>query len=661
MRAAPAPSYAARVGALVRSRWFPLLLVVASAVLSAVVQRWAYPHYSWNRDELTYLWHVDVLRTGSLSAPDGGFPDLFRPWLTAALDGRLFSQYSLGWPVPLLVGDLLGSPGIALWAATALAVLGTRALAIKLYRDRLVAGLAALAMLGAPIVAIHSGMYLNYLFTLGLGLFFTTSLLSGLRLRSGPRVALAGALLGWIFLTRPYDAAIWAAVVGLYVIVTDVVPSGRSRLVAHLRLLVWFVPAFLPLLAVQLWVNHRLTGSALEFPMTAKDPLDTFGLGTRRLMPAFPEADYTLGLAVSSTARNVFWMPFFLLGAHIGGIVAATALWFRRRDERTWFLVAIGLAFPLAYLFFWGSHVSSMIARLNGPIYLIPAYVPLSILLAHQALALRRARPRAATALVVLLALITVVITGNRLWLNRQLSQAHVPWAESVEDLVEPSIVVVSPAEYLLYLNPFGINPPDLDTDVLYVTDTGASLIDLMAQHPERPVYLQQASLPEADLIPSETPHTPEVTLTPVEVLRGEALSIHVRTTAGDEPVVVAYLELDGRTLHRTLSTDARPGDVLETTWTLVPGATDTADVVGLDPSVGEVRAGVGRGASEGAARTTPLLHHRYWLRSSADGVELLLPGRPFRMDDDGTIDDPIWLEALRLDDLSVEVAATSR
>ena len=66
-------------------------------------------------------------------------------------------------------------------------------------------------MTASPILAVQGGTYLGYLFTTGLGLFFVTALLSGSRLERPGRLVVAGGLLGLIFLTRPFDAVLWAA------------------------------------------------------------------------------------------------------------------------------------------------------------------------------------------------------------------------------------------------------------------------------------------------------------------------------------------------------------------------------------------------------------------------------------------------------------------
>ena len=130
-------------------------------------------------------------------------------------------------------------------------------------------------------------------------------------------------------------------------------------------------------------MNLRLTGSPTEFPITVADPLDRFGFGMRRLMPKFDDFEYGPRLASISTGRNAFWLPFFLIGAHLGVVVAAVGAWQRRREaSRPRSSSPSGAAFPIAYFMFFGTNISSLTARLSGPIYYVPAYAALCGLIA---------------------------------------------------------------------------------------------------------------------------------------------------------------------------------------------------------------------------------------------------------------------------------------
>jgi hypothetical protein len=205
-----------------RHHWPAAVLAVVAALVALWARHHLFPAYSWNRDEPVYLWHVDLLRSGHLTATDGGYPSLFRPWLSARGDGVLFTQYTLGWPLVLLAAAVAtGTAGNALLLGAALAVIGTYAITFELRRDQALATTASALMVASPILAIQGGVYLSYLFTLGLGLLFGAALLSGVRRQRPWRLAGAGLLLGWIFMTRPYDAVLWGLAFGGYLLVIE--------------------------------------------------------------------------------------------------------------------------------------------------------------------------------------------------------------------------------------------------------------------------------------------------------------------------------------------------------------------------------------------------------------------------------------------------------
>ena len=631
------------------------MLAAAAFGISLWVQRAIYPGLSWNRDEPVYLWHVEVLRNGQLTTPDGGRPTLFLPWLSAAREGELFSQYTLGWPLVLLAGALLGSTDLAIAAGTALTVFGSWALAHELLQDRLLASLTALLMLCSPLVLVQSGTHLNYLFTLGLGLLFSTALISGVRLARPWRLVAAGSLLGWIALTRPFDAVVWGGLTVLYLAIVH-----RGRWTEHLRRSPWLAIGLLPLIALILGLNLRLTGRLTEFPITVADPLDKFGFGDRRLMPRFGIVPYGKRMALSSLGRNSWWLPFFLVGAHVGAILAAVGAWTNRRRRSTLFLVGLGVAFPISYFPFFGTHISSLTARLSGPIYYIPAYFSLSALMALALVHLARRWPRGTTAVVVLLAVITVPIAANRLLVNQELSRANLPWAESVERLDAPSIVAVSPTPYLLFLNPYAINGHDLEDEVIYAADAGPELLDLVADNPDRQAYLQRSSLEARLLAPSEDPQLPDITQTPLEVLESPSIRLTASVSAPeDQPVKATWLEVEGGRTSRLRTSDR---SAYEATWDLVPfGQHTTESAFQIPRGLRTVHVVTGWGDTVAKARTSPAVRRTYYVRSTYDGLQILHPGivALFEHPRHGTVDERSWIELLDTSYLEVDVAPT--
>jgi len=643
------PTALLRLRSMARNHWPVLVLAALAALVALWARHTIFPALSWNRDEPVYLWHVEVLRAGQLTATDGGHPSLFHPWLSARGDGVLFTQYTLGWPLVLLALSIVtGSAGNALLLGAALAVLGTYALALEVTRDRGLATVAAALMVASPLLALQGGVYLSYLFTLGLGLLFGVGLLRGIRTHSRSLLLGAGALLGWIFLTRPYDAVLWGGAFAAYALVTH-----RERWSSLVRPVLTCGLTALPLVGVALLYNRHVTGGLLQFPITAADPLDSFGFGPKRLMPTFEIIDYDLAKAATGTAKNVFFLPWFLVGSYVGVGTAAVGLWLRRRDPSTLLLLFIGLVFPVGYVVFWGNWLSSLAARISGPIYFVPLFAPICVLIATTIVALWRTRRPTGVALLAALAVATLPFGISRFTVNHDISLRQEPWRTSVANLDGRSIVFVADtAPYLLYLNPFSSNGPHLDDDVLYAADSDPAMLDLIAEQPDRRPYVQQGSVSAPEIGPREDPYDLAVSLVPVTVERGRQLSITV-TPALSEPAawLVVTLEADGVRIERDERIERDDDDG-------AGGATSFAVPVADLATRGHLTITLGQGRDAEDARAHPVVRHELEYRIADGQIEVLLPSAAYRITlVDGEL---LWRRAPSLPELSLDVAASA-
>lgn len=642
-RPSPAPLRA------LAEHWVAIALAVAAALLALWARHALFPAYSWNRDEPVYLWHVDVLRAGHLRVPDGGHPDLFRPWLSAEKDGALFTQYTLGWPLVLLAAAVVtGSAGNALLLGAALAVLGTYAIGLELLRDRRIATVGAALMVASPILPIQGGAYLSYLFTLGLGLLFGALFLSGLRLGGLWRPVVAGLLLGWIFMTRPYDAVLWGAAFGAYALFRE-----RSRITTVLRVGALCAVSSLPLVIATLAYNRHVTGGWLAFPITTADPMDTFGFGPKRLMPTFEVVDYTLGKALKGTAKNFFFLPWFLVGSYVGVATALLGLWQRRREPSTLALLMLCAVFPVGYFVFWGTWLSSLASRISGPIYLVPLYAPICLLAASVVVRWWAHRRVLAGALLVALAIGTAPAAVSRFDVNRDISVQQLPWQTSVAAIEGRAIVFVADtAPYLLYLNPFSANSADLDGRILYAADQSPGMLDLIAEHPDRTAYLQQGTVAAPETGPREDPYDLDVSIVPVEVRSGRSLTL---TTTVEAPPGAAFVHLDVTTgaasYHQTAPVD-RAAPTMTIPLTVAPPGTE-ADLATAPR--GTVSVTVGWGDTAAAAARDQKVRERIVYRVEAGTLEVLLPSAKLRNElVDKTL---VWRRSIALDELHVDIA----
>lgn len=637
---------------LVRTYWPLAVLGAAAVAISLLSHHLLYPALSWNRDEPVYLWHMETLRAGRFTTPDGGFPEFFHPWLSAARDGELFSHFTLGWPLALLLGDVLfGTPAAALPLGTLLTVLGTYALARELTREHGLSLLAAAIMTASPVLLAQGGVYLSYLFTAGLGLLFAAALLSGVRRGRPLLIVVAGALVGWIFLTRPYDAVLWGVGATAYL-----VWSRRRRLPTLLPVAGWLAVGATPFVLASLAYNAAVVGGPLSFPNTASDPLDTFGFGDRRIMPGFGRHEFGLVEALRGSGKNAKAFPIFLFGGILGALVAAVGIWKVRRDRRLLPLLTLSAVFPLGYLAFWGVHVSSLTARLSAPIYYIPLYATVSILMAIAVRAIWRRQRLVAVALVALLAVATVPDAFRELRVNRRISDTQQPLEDAAPPDGRALVFVEDSGRYLMFTNPFVANDPDLDGRVLYAVDRGPENLDLIRAMPDRTPWSQRLSAASDNLLPRRRPRTMEVSYERLRVLRGGgvSLAVRVRNTVG-RSTVVAGVSVGDRAVWRTVDTSSRLGDTYEATFTVGPD--EAADLV-LPEGRDTVAVTAGIGWDLGMARKMPQAQVRYDYRLADGELEVLDPGEPLRAEK--SRNRRRFVPAERVPELDVEATAVA-
>lgn len=596
-----------------------VLLSLAAVAVSIASLELIHPALSWNRDEPVYLWHVGVLESGRLTAPVGNPVDAFRPWLSGVDAGAYFSQYTLGWPLVLLgSATLLGTPAGAVVLGTVLAVVGAVLVSKELTGRDDLAIAVGICFLATPAVVLQAGVHLGYLFTVGLGNIALALGWSGLRAGSRLRLLASGLLLGWILLTRPFDAVVWGGVL---------VFGGVVRHRADVLRRIWpVVVGGLPFVALTFAYNLRITGELLTFPIVRTDPLDSFGFGDRRLMPGFRPVEYDLALALKSTAKNTAFFGVFLAGNVVACGLAVFGAWRDRRRPETWTLLVLAAAFPLGYFSFFGTNISSLTARLVGSIYYIPAIVPVLLLAISGALHLRQRSRLAFRAAAVGAVVLTVPVLVSRIDVNRRISVAQESWATSVEGLDEPSLVIVaSSGPYLLFTNPAGRNEPTLDDEILYALDRGTENFDTIRAHPQRTPYLQIAAAHPEELGPREEPIAADARLVPLEVFEGSALELTARYRPMDGAAVVRpFVQVDGIVEWGSLSdVDAGPDGSSRATFRF---GTDGIDGTEVPEGRSLVRFGFGAGDDMGGAGDAPRIRWEVPVERDGDTLTALLP-----------------------------------
>jgi Dolichyl-phosphate-mannose-protein mannosyltransferase len=611
----------------VRRHWLVLIVALAAFVCSLVVRDSVFPLSSGNKDEPVYIMQAKTLVDGHLTLPTEGRETKFvRPWLTGIRDGRIFFAFPAGWPAFLAVSQLLfGTMRIGLALLCAATVIALYLFALEITRERRMALIASAMLALSPIFIMQSGLFLSYLYTLCLGFLFGFAVLRGARVGSKGLLALAGALLGVIFLTRPFDAGLWAVPFGVYFIAIH-----RRQWRDLLPIIGWTAVGFAPLFAITVGYNIVVTGKPLLFPITAAESLNKFGFGLRRLAPTAKPLDYQPSTAFDAALHNFSALPGWILGSWAGIALALGGLVLRRRAATTWLLVGIAVVFPLGYLYYWGLVLMGDGAKSIGPQYYIPMFAPLTILGAATLVWIWNQRKLVAAAVGVIALAISVPILTQKIDDNQNFTEGYQQWKHALDVAhLQHALVFVPHAKdpFLLTDLSFAMNRPDLGGPVLYAVDLDAQNVTMAAAHPERTPYLLDRKLQPGEDVVHAT-----VKLQRLSLERGRAFLVHERiTNPGPDKVVVAYIDAGRGIESRVLDTASSKGKTYSFDWIVNsdPSAPNSSTVTPRN-GLGTVAVGVAFGPSGQVDARADRWERRFSTRTDTQGLEVLAPGVPY-------------------------------
>jgi hypothetical protein len=205
----------------------PALVAFAASALLARYGLQAVPHVE---DELAYLFQARTYAAGAFWTPAP--PEAARAGLDYYLldvsGGRWFSPNAPGWPALLALGVRAGVPWLVNpLLAGASVLLAHRVTALAAGRAR--AGLVAILLAASPWLIGTAASLMTHMLCLALVLA-AWALLLGARQARGFRAAapafLAGAALGWVFLTRPLEGLVAGGLTGLWLLAARVRAEG---------------------------------------------------------------------------------------------------------------------------------------------------------------------------------------------------------------------------------------------------------------------------------------------------------------------------------------------------------------------------------------------------------------------------------------------------
>ncbi len=472
----------------------PVLIAIVFFLLVALVSLGVFERIPHVEDEAAYWFQAQVFAQGRLSVPTPPLAESY--WSPFVIDyqGQRFGKYPPGYPLLLSVGMAVGAP----WAVNAL--LGALALWLvadlgrKVYSP--ITGLLAATLgLTCPVMLAESSSLLSHtasIFLVALFLWAFAGVYQSYQASqssaAGKWAALAGLALGYLAITRPFDAVGIGLPFALYGLGQVLGPNRRSwlRPLGIAAVVAVLVGLILPLF----W--YGVTGQVTLNPYRFVYPYDRPGFG-----PDVGVQGHSLSVALIHLKLNLRALATGFLGwpgyLNIVFLVLPFILqwWMSPRDaaswrrHHTWNYLLLGSFVSVAgiYMTYWfyGGHDAGF------PRYYLAA-LPALLLLTGRGIDLlsltlrrmgRRISPRAGQLLPVVSlypALVALVIFNSFVFLPPHLNVFRGKYGvtaaplQVVEDAgISDTIVFVPDVEHWhQFAVFFAANRPTLDSDVVY-------------------------------------------------------------------------------------------------------------------------------------------------------------------------------------------------
>jgi hypothetical protein len=462
-------------------RWESLLPRLAALWVVVVSSLLAY--FVWERvphidDSITYLFQAKYLSLGRLWLPRPVDPESFGVAHLLVDGDRWYGKFFPGWPAVLALGVVLGAPWLVNPVLGALTILLTHRL-VKSHYDIRTAHAAVLLLAVSPWFLFMSASFMAHTVSLCL-LLLALVAIDVARQRGSHSAAMgAGASLGLLFLTRPFDAALVGPVVGLWTL-----GMGARRLRVANILTVGVAAA---LVAGTYFVyNKILTGDARIAPhrLWADHVFgvgaDRFGFGPDRGVSLWTNMDplpgHGLADVILNANKNLATMNFELFGWVSGSLaLALLALQPSALQRRDALLLGIVLSVVVGHAFYWAPGGPDLGAR-----YWYLLILPGVVLTARGAdlisrrLDLHAARVGAFVVLASISAMMTV--------LPWRIATKHFRYRDIGGEIrtlasqhgIRDGLVFVRSSRRSDYQQAFNLNPASLDQPgTIYVWDQG--------------------------------------------------------------------------------------------------------------------------------------------------------------------------------------------
>jgi 4-amino-4-deoxy-L-arabinose transferase-like glycosyltransferase len=347
-----------------RRLWHAASLLIAAAAFGvvALVSQSIFERIPHVEDEAAYWFQAQVFAQGRLVVPTPPEPQAYNSPFVIDMNGLRFGKYPPGFPLLLTLGMLVGAP----WAVNALlaavSLWLTADLGRRLYSPT--TGLLAAALgLSCPALLAESGSLLSHTAALALTVLFVWAFVRMHMALKGEHSSrawrwglLAGFALGYMALTRPFDALGVGLPFGAFALVELPIAwrrrtagPDRARATLAMGTAALLVSLILPIY----W--HALTGQFTANPYLSIWPYDHPGFGPDVGVHGYTvhDAEYNLVFNLRAMATGLFGWPYYLNLLFVG-----LAWVLRPRQGWNYLLLAWCLSIIGVYATYWfyGGH-----------------------------------------------------------------------------------------------------------------------------------------------------------------------------------------------------------------------------------------------------------------------------------------------------------------
>lgn len=476
---------------LLNKKFVQWYLALVAVILIILLVNLVYHQTPITDDESTYDLQARILLKGKLYAPPPPVEKSFDTYFIIT-KGKYTGKYTLGHPLLLAGGMLLGSSYFFPVVLSGALVLIIYQISLFLYNDRRLALLSAFLLLISPFYLFTSSTRLSHSTTaFFLGVFMLLFLkITSDNLKNKTLFLysfLAGVCAGFAFNVRPLTAIGFLFSFAIILLVRLLQRKPKS-----LVTLLGMVLGFLPVLAFTLWYNKEITGSWLEFPFHYYNPQERLGFGAM-----LKEGHYVhtpvksiINLTVSAIRMNAF-----LLGFPISLLFVLLMFFVRQLKTTDKLCLAIIATYCIVYAFYYSPGVSD-----TGPIYYYELIIPLillsarGILLAHRFIKEHIPELKEFIGNFLFISILLAFFTfypERILHILNLTEKVSEPYRLVEKSNIHNAVVFIRSIPLAGWV--FGIRPnsPDFDDDIIYCRLlSGEKNLEVVRHFPERNYYV---------------------------------------------------------------------------------------------------------------------------------------------------------------------------